>query len=614
MSKIENHKYTIEEAFRDCFYVVPDYQREYVWTEREVNQLLDDISEPVGGPADSDYFIGTIIVSPTGEKNHYEVIDGQQRLTTFFLLLCALRLKFAGLPQESAIRNLVLTTYTTHMGESVQSLKLEPRYENAGDVIQALVAAEGGPSEVRVAVTAAGIPPFGSLEHLLEAYRIIWEYLDNNYGEPEKLKRFWGFLANHVVFIQISTDVGNALKIFETINERGVGLNPMDLLKNVLFTQVQPKDFKRLKDEWKKITKPLEKAKEKPLRFLRYYLMANYVIQDPDARDEKERSEPILREDQIYDWITKPVHAAKCGYKTDPFGFVRRLAQAAELYTGFAKDKDNHGEYGWQMDNLRRLSGNAFAMHSILLLAAGPLPRPLFLKLVSQLEKFMFVHFFTASPAKELERSFSIWADEIRQIAEMLAGVEQADALDEFVNRRFGTTMENKWDSVEFALRQYNLGSMQKYRSQYLLAKLTQYVDMAFQGTSEPGYLSDYLKLQIEHILPNQPREDLLVAFGEAHPEADYHRTKSRLGNLTLLEQPINGAIGNDYFAEKRPAYAKSGKYLTRSIAGLVDVGVNTGITRLNQKVRSFESWDVEAIDERQEMLVKLAADIWRKL
>lgn len=95
-----------------------------------------------------------------------------------------------------------------------------------------------------------------------------------------KLKKYWGYLANNVVFIQISTDVSSALKIFETINERGVGLNPMDLLKNLLFTQVKQTQFSQLKDEWKKITKPLEKGKEKPLRFLRYFLMANYAIKN----------------------------------------------------------------------------------------------------------------------------------------------------------------------------------------------------------------------------------------------------------------------------------------------------------------------------------------------
>jgi uncharacterized protein with ParB-like and HNH nuclease domain len=61
---------------------VPDYQREYVWTDKEVHQLLDDINDEMGGSA-KEYFIGTILVSPTDMKNHYEVIDGQQRLTTF---------------------------------------------------------------------------------------------------------------------------------------------------------------------------------------------------------------------------------------------------------------------------------------------------------------------------------------------------------------------------------------------------------------------------------------------------------------------------------------------------------------------------------------------------
>lgn len=45
MARIKYHKYSIEEAFRECFHVVPDYQREHVWTEKEVRQLLDDITE-----------------------------------------------------------------------------------------------------------------------------------------------------------------------------------------------------------------------------------------------------------------------------------------------------------------------------------------------------------------------------------------------------------------------------------------------------------------------------------------------------------------------------------------------------------------------------------------
>ena len=73
MAKIENHKYTIEEAFRNCFYIVPDYQREYIWSDKEVNKLLEDIDDEIGGSSTSEYFIGTILVSPTTQINHLGV-------------------------------------------------------------------------------------------------------------------------------------------------------------------------------------------------------------------------------------------------------------------------------------------------------------------------------------------------------------------------------------------------------------------------------------------------------------------------------------------------------------------------------------------------------------
>lgn len=52
MARIENHQDTIEEAYRECFYLVPDYQREYVWTDKEVPQLLEDIGDSQFGGTD----------------------------------------------------------------------------------------------------------------------------------------------------------------------------------------------------------------------------------------------------------------------------------------------------------------------------------------------------------------------------------------------------------------------------------------------------------------------------------------------------------------------------------------------------------------------------------
>jgi len=92
-----------------------------------VHQLLEDINEQIDAGSTREYFIGTVLVSPTDQKNHYEVIDGQQRLTTFFLLLCALKHVFQGEPQRQVVSGLISTSYTDSDGETRTSLKLEPR-------------------------------------------------------------------------------------------------------------------------------------------------------------------------------------------------------------------------------------------------------------------------------------------------------------------------------------------------------------------------------------------------------------------------------------------------------------------------------------------------------
>ena len=470
MAKIENHKYSIEEAFRECFYIVPDYQREYVWTDKEVQQLLDDINEQIDAGSSREYFVGTVLVSPAAEKNHFEVIDGQQRLTTFFLLLCALKELFRGEPQVQTLSGLIATGYTDREGNTRTSLKLEPRYETAGEVVSKLVELNTDPQGVRAGIQAAGITSFGSLENLINAYAAVHRYLNDNYDDPAKLRKYWGYLANNVVFIQISTDVSSALKIFETINERGVGLNPMDLLKNLLFTHVKLGQFTQLKDEWKKITKPLEKAKEKPLRFLRYFLMANYVIRN-------DRGDAVVREDEIYDWFVDKQNAALCDYATKPFEFVRKIIRDVEQYLAYTGGCGNDGKPNLVMDSLKRMCGAAFSLHHVLLLAASNFPKPLFDHFVGQLESFLFFYIFTKTPTKDLERNFSVWADELRAIGQTADPVAQRAQLNNFVADRFQKNMTAKEAELTDSLKRYSLNTMQQYRTRYLLAKLTQFVD-----------------------------------------------------------------------------------------------------------------------------------------
>ena len=605
MARIENHKYSIEEAFRECFYIVPDYQREYVWTDKEVHQLLEDIGEQIDVGTTREYFIGTVLVSPTEQQNHYEVIDGQQRLTTFFLLLCALKHLFQGEPQRQMISGLISTSYVDSDGEVRTNLKLEPRYESAGEVMAKLVELDADPQVVRAGIQAAGIASFGSLENLVNAYSTLYRYLKDNYDDTAKLKKYWGYLANNVVFIQISTDVGSALKIFETINERGVGLNPMDLLKNLLFTQVKQAQFTQLKDEWKKITKPLEKGKEKPLRFLRYFLMANYVIKN-------ERGDAVVREDEIYDWFIAKGNAALCDYAGKPFEFVRKVIRNVEHYLAFANGLGNDGKPSLAMDSLKRLAGGAFSLHYVLLLAAANFPKPLFDHFVAQLESFLFYYIFTKTPTKDLERSFSQWADELRAIAETADSTKQKVQLNAFVADRFEKNMAGKSQELGDALKRFTLYSMQQYRTRYLLARLTQHVEMAFSGLKTPGSLEPFTKLEIEHILPDNPKAELRATWAAENSNAVYDDYKNRLGNLTLLEKPINIVAGNDFYKAKQAEYGKSGNYLTRSLVALTDVGQNTSISRINTKLEAFPAWNAASIERRHALLIALAQEVWK--
>ena len=102
--------------------------------------------------------------------------------------------------------------------------------------------------------------------------------------------------------------------------------------------------------------------------------------------------------------------------------------------------------------------------------------------------------------------------------------------------------------------------------------------------------------------------------MGHREPRAGLRRHKNRLGNLTLLEKPINIVAGNDFYTAKQAEYRKSGNYLTRSLVELIDVGQNTSISRINAKLESFPSWNASTIEKRHGMLIALAQDVWKTI
>jgi hypothetical protein len=153
--------------------------------------------------------------------------------------------------------------------------------------------------------------------------------------------------------------------------------------------------------------------------------------------------------------------------------------------------------------------------------------------------------------------------------------------------------------------------SLQQYKVKYILAKIAQHIESKRIGGEGAGDLDRYIdkKIEIEHILPNTPTEELIKPFGDIE---NYNNYKIKLGNLTLLEKPHNIVAGRDFFEKKKDIYKQSTFYLTKSIAQKDNVGNNTTVTRINDKLIEFDGcWEAKEIEKRQEMLFMLSRDIW---
>ncbi len=580
---IQSQDIKVAEVFQ-AFYVVPDYQREYVWETDQVEQLLTDIRDELAGhdPANApEYFIGSVVVCP-GAQGVLDLIDGQQRMTTLFLVLCAIRdhFKELGRTPPGALGPQIAATSTDASGRDRFRYRLVLQYEDSGDVLKH-IAEERFDEQER---------DTRSIENILNAYEAIAAFLRREFAEDEDgLRAYYGYLTNKVKLIRIVTDdVAKALKIFETINDRGVGLDAMDLLKNLLFMKASRSDFEKLKKIWKELQDTIYGAGEKPLRFLRYFILSRYDVDQ-------------LREDEIYSWFAR--HEPDCGYGSEPVGFANELLSAARAYTSFLDGKGEDGSPSPSLENLRLLGGKSARQHLVLLLAGRHLSGPLFDRLAQEVENLFFAYVITREATRDFERNFARWANELRK-------AKSESELDAFVAKRLAPSKMELAERFDDAFRRLYRTSVQQYRMKYILAKLTQYVELQAFGESEgTRWLGRYTSggFEIEHIYPQTPSEAASQEFG-AFEDPD---VAERLGNLVLVEKSINASLGNAPFSEKRGVYPKSQLLLARVVSDKLEIGSNTKIDKAVRELEHFQNWNEEAVRRRQEMIRRLAHSVW---
>lgn len=600
--KIDANVLSIEDLEK-YYFVVPDYQREYVWeADKHIYQFLVDIDEEFEAHSNEQqsYFIGSIIVVKKDSK--YDVIDGQQRLTTIVISLCAMRNILEDLQKHdqltemsSSILDIVKKWLFKFDLKTKSTLsRLELQYDESNGYLDTVIQKKVYEGEVT-----------NSIEKMQKAYDRIFKHLQNYLNQEAELFEEYVqyFLTNVNVVVIESDNLGSALKIFETINQRGAGLNAMDLVKNLMFSKANTDDFETIKIKWKQITTDLQACGEgdNPLRFLRYFMIARY-------------HNGIIREDDLYSWIISKEGKLKLQYETKPLNLVNEMTTAAKRYSHLVQatnsDSSNLGINKYpNVVKIGYINKQRSRQHLMLLMALDlNCNDDVINYLAQQIESFLFFANTLKMQTKNYERRFTDWAIRLRGKRNIEEIVELIDeAMIPFL-RSYLSEFKNSF----LQIRHYDYNP--QYRERYILGCLD--TEICKQAGLNPLSQDNIQKLQIEHILPQT-----LVNL-EASDEFDEEERDKyiyMLGNTTLLESQINQAINNyndlstDWFSMKQSEYLHSNFVLTKLLNDQYTIGKNTGLNRIKNKLNcQFDKWTKTSIEQRQQMLMELAFDHWQ--
>jgi uncharacterized protein with ParB-like and HNH nuclease domain len=247
--------------------VVPRWQREYSWKPDEhVANLLEDLSdffEQYKERKKYYYLLGQIIVVQNSD-DEYEVVDGQQRLTTLYLIFTSLyRSILTDLDRENENELTIFTNLHTILKDDNGRVNLNNEYGFGTAILQNLV---DNANDVQQEIT-------GSQKNLIDAFDTINDHIKTNYTSKSQLLAFSKVMIEKIAITKLEiNDIPSALDYFEKMNRRGLDLTASDLLKNYLFASVPDERYEKLTEKWKSMQDNLTKVKRNALASTEFFI------------------------------------------------------------------------------------------------------------------------------------------------------------------------------------------------------------------------------------------------------------------------------------------------------------------------------------------------------
>ncbi|HED5415704.1 DUF262 domain-containing protein [Campylobacter jejuni] len=210
----------VKEVLNNSIFFIPNYQRDYAWEEKNLDDLWEDLLEAEQAVSDEmGHFLGTIVVSKNSKNPEiYDIIDGQQRITTIFMLRYALNFR-----TQNSQRNIV------YFCDDNDNFRLQVQDENKLFFNEVLKQAENNKINIELENKAQT----QGQQKLYKVFKAIWSYVASL--ESDKALKLFNIIGNMSIMWLEEQDSGKAIRMFQTVNDRGIPLLILDKLKSLLI-------------------------------------------------------------------------------------------------------------------------------------------------------------------------------------------------------------------------------------------------------------------------------------------------------------------------------------------------------------------------------------------
>lgn len=537
----------------DNKFFVPLYQRDYSWDQSNWDDLWQDIV--TNRNSDSKHYMGSIVLV-SQEKKRYDIIDGQQRITTLTILILSIvdilneQIK-KDIDTDNNRKRVDLLINDFIGKKSLKSLNYENKIElneSNNPFFSTFITNFRKPINIK-SETQSNKLLIRCFEYFKELVKS--EIFINN--DVNKLISFVEYISDNLLFIQITaTDDLSAYLIFETLNDRGLALSVTDLLKNYLFSIVDEGDKRHVKNIWDVTINHVSYAGFP--KFLRHYwMMQNGIIQ----------------EKELFKTIKKNIKTPESAFE-----LLKDMSEISQIYAALS----NHNDPLWSESVKAR-------------------------KHIRELNLFGVIQCYPLLLNSYLYFDFDEWLGVLRICSVISFRYMIISGLNP-------NALESKYNEACMAI---NKGDARSAKDIFNILKVLYVQDEEFERafeaktvrTKKSAKLGRYIIYTIEnhlsnnnydyeldggtleHILPENPTSDWENHFPKETEETYIYR----IGNFTILEADKNRGIANSGVAEKFPIYKTSRYHLSKEFG--------------------FSLWTPENITARQRYMAKQAKSIW---